>query len=135
MRSVSDAAPAGATPEFVTRFRGYHRAQVDEFVDATREWFDNASARIKAAEAEAARWRDEALQMGQRIAQLEQEASKMPPRTFAAFQERLARVLDSAEETTAAMIADAEAEAQGAVASARERAAASANQTTARRIA
>jgi DivIVA domain-containing protein len=135
MDAMPDTSITEPTPEFATKFRGYHRGQVDDFVDAARERYGNATARIKAAEVEAARWRDEALQMGQRIAQLEQEASTTPPRSFAAFQERIADILGRAEETTAAMIAEAEAESREVVVSATERAQASANETAGRLIA
>jgi DivIVA domain-containing protein len=135
MDAMPDRSITEATPEFATKFRGYHRGQVDDFVDAARERYGNATARIKAAEVEAARWRDEALQMGQRIAQLEQEASTTPPRSFAAFQERMADILGRAEETTAAMIAEAETESREVVVSATERAQASANETAGRLIA
>jgi cell division septum initiation protein DivIVA len=126
---MTDETTTRPVAEFALKFRGYSRRQVDKYVDAMRRLFDQATAQTEAAHAEAARWREEAIQFGHRVAELEQQLSESPPRSFAAVRERLARILEQTEGAAATVMAEAEAEAKEVVASTRERAEASAAAT------
>ncbi len=126
---MTDETTTRPIAEFTLKFRGYSRRQVDKYVDAMRQLFDQETARAEAASAEAARWREEAIQLGHRVAELEQQLSESPPRSFAAVRERLTRILEQTEEAAATAIAEAEAEAKEVVATTRERAEASAAAT------
>ena len=110
------------TPEFAVTVRGYDRAQVDDYVDALREWLANAGARMEAAEGEAAHLREQVLLLRTRLAQLDQQTSETPPRTIVALGDRITRILQLAEEGALAVQADAEAEASAIVGRARQEA-------------
>jgi cell division septum initiation protein DivIVA len=131
---MTDETTTRPVAEFALKFRGYSRRQVDKYVDAMRRIFDQATAQTEAAGAEAARWREEAIQLGHRVAELEQQLNESPPRSFAAVRERLARILEQTEEAAATVMAEAEAEAKEVVATTREQAEASAAATATRLI-
>ncbi len=96
------------TPEFATSIRGYDRVQVDDYVDTLREWLDTATARMQTAEAETVQLREHVTQLRQRLTQLEFDAGQQPPRSLAAFGDRVQSMLVLAQEGAEAVKADAE---------------------------
>jgi chromosome segregation ATPase len=120
------------TPQFAVTVRGYDRAQVDDYVDTLRNWHGNATARMQAAETEAAQLREQLVRLRQRVADLEQQTGQEPPRTIAALGDRVTRILQMAEEAASETRAAAEAEAQMIVAKAQDDADALASSTRAR---
>lgn len=109
-------------PEFAVTVRGYDRAQVDEYIDWLREWLSNATVRMESAEAESARLREQVERLQMRVDDLQAETSGEPPRTIGALGERMTRILELAEEGAAAVRADAETEAERLLARARSEA-------------
>jgi cell division septum initiation protein DivIVA len=110
------------TPEFTTSLRGYDRIQVDDYVDTLREWLDAATARMQAAEADAAQMHDQMLRLRQRVGELEADAGQLAPRSLAAVGDRVARILALAQESAQAAEADAEAAATDIVIKAQQEA-------------
>jgi cell division septum initiation protein DivIVA len=120
------------TPQFAVTVRGYDRAQVDDYVDTLRNWHGNATARMQAAETEAAQLREQVVRLRQRVADLEQQTSQEPPRTITALGDRVTRILQLAEEAASETRAEAEAEAKMIVAKSQDEAEAIAAATRAR---
>jgi cell division septum initiation protein DivIVA len=110
-------------PQFAVTVRGYDRMQVEDYVDTLREWLGNATLRMEAAESENTELRGQVALLRTRLAQIDHQLSDGPPRTIAALGDRLARILELAEEGAAAARADAEAEAVAIMGRARQEAA------------
>ena len=122
------------TPQFAVTVRGYDRAQVDDYVDTLRNWHGNATARMQAAETEAAQLREQVVRLRQRVADLEQQTGQEPPRTITALGDRVTRILQLAEEAAAETRSEAESEARIIVAKAEDQAEAVASATRARQV-
>jgi cell division septum initiation protein DivIVA len=122
------------TPQFAVTVRGYDRAQVDDYVDTLRNWHGNATARMQAAETEAAQLREQVVRLRQRVADLEHETGQEPPRTITALGDRVTRILQLAEEGAAQIRTEAEAEAQMIVSKAQDEGDAIARATRARQV-
>jgi cell division septum initiation protein DivIVA len=122
------------TPQFAVTVRGYDRAQVDDYVDTLRNWHGNATARMQAAETEAAQLREQVVRLRQRVADLEQQTGQEPPRTITALGDRVTRILQLAEEAAAQTRTEAEAEARMIVSKAEDEAEANARTTRARQV-
>jgi DivIVA domain-containing protein len=108
---------------FAVTVRGYDRAQVDEYVDTLREWLDNATVRMEAAESERGRLTEQVMLLRTRITQLERQLNDTPPRSIAALGDRVGQILRLAEEGAVNVQADAEAEAVAILGKARQDAA------------
>jgi cell division septum initiation protein DivIVA len=122
------------TPQFAVTVRGYDRAQVDDYVDTLRNWHGNATARMQAAETEAAQLREQVVRLRQRVADLEQQTGQEPPRTITALGDRVTRILQLAEEAAAQTRTEAETEAGMIVSKAEGEAEAIARATRARQV-
>jgi len=122
------------TPQFAVTVRGYDRAQVDDYVDTLRNWHGNATARMQAAETEAAQLREQVVRLRQRVADLEQQTGQEPPRTITALGDRVTRILQLAEEAAAQTRTEAEAEARLIVSKAQDEAESIARATRARQV-
>jgi cell division septum initiation protein DivIVA len=110
-------------PQFAITVRGYDRVQVEEYVDTLREWLGNATLRMEAAESESAQLREQVSLLRTRLNQLDHQLNDGPPRSIEALGDRVARLLELAEEAAMAVEADAEAEAVAIVGRARQEAA------------
>ncbi len=122
------------TPQFAVTVRGYDRAQVDDYVDTLRNWHGNATARMQAAETEAAQLREQVVRLRQRVADLEQQTGQEPPRTITALGDRVTRILQLAEEAAAETRTEAAAEARMIVSKAQDEAESIARATRARQV-
>jgi cell division septum initiation protein DivIVA len=122
------------TPQFAVTVRGYDRAQVDDYVDTLRNWHGNATARMQAAETEAAQLREQVVRLRQRVADLEQQTGQEPPRTITALGDRVTRILQLAEEAAAQTRTEAEAEARIIVSKAQDEAESIARASRARQV-
>src|SRR6202040_1670383 len=122
------------SPEFTTSLRGYDRIQVDDYVDTLREWLDAATARMQAAEADAAEARDQMLRVRQRVAELEADVAQETPRSLSALGARSARILALADESAQAAMANAEAAATDVVIKAQQEAEELIRSTRARQV-
>lgn len=110
-------------PQFAVTVRGYDRVQVEDYVDTLREWLGNATLRMEAAESENSQLREQVSLLRTRLSQVEHQLDDGPPHTIAALGDRVAHILELAEEGAAAAQADAEAEAVAILGRARQEAA------------
>lgn len=106
-------------PEFATVMRGYDRLQVDAYLEQLRQWIAEAEGRAMDAEAAARASMREVENLQRRLASFDDTAASPTPTSIRALGDRVSHILEvsqrsgeeirrRAEESTRAVMADAE---------------------------
>lgn len=102
----------GTRPDFGISVRGYDRAQVDAYFGRVVEWLADAENRAMAAERAREVLASEVTHLRATVTMLEERAGLPAPQSMSTFNERMAKVMESALQAAQELRSEAEQEAR-----------------------